>query len=699
MSTPPVTIAVSADFFTAFAVLPRQEQSKVMTFVSKFRQNPTLPGYNYEKIRNARDKRLRSVRVDDACRCILLRPEKGNVYMLLWVDRHDDAYAWARKRRCEIDPATGGIHIVVVEEDPAMETNASPQPASAGCLWETLRDEDLAALGVPESLYGRVRSIRAAEDLAALKESLPSAGYESLLFLDAEEPLADVISLYQSCVRPDDGDSAQARTDPEDFASALRTPHSRQQFFVNPDETALAAMLDAPLEKWRVFLHPSQRALVERDWNGPVRVLGGAGTGKTVVALHRARWLAANRCPAGEKILFTTFTRTLAKDLERQLAAICSPQELGKIDVVSLDRWVMDFLRRNAYEYTIIYSDKTSETLWETARALLPEDSPAKRFPTAFFREEWERVVQPQEVMTATEYFKASRKGRGQALSRKERKEIWPVFEEFRIILNERKERQPADAMREARQFIEQNVKPLYFAVLVDEAQDMSAQALRLLRALTPTGANDIFLVGDAHQRIYGQPAPLSGCGINIVGRARKLRINYRTTEEIRRTAICFLKNGIADDLDGNADDIKKYVSLMHGVPPQERHFATRAEALETMVHDIGRLAEKYALQMNNLCIAFRTISAASEVVSVLKAGGIPSYVLTADSHDDRGAEGVRLSTMHRIKGLEFDVVFILDNASALTEEHTDGVRAEQEKALRYVAATRARRELFIYTF
>ena len=723
-----MTVMVATQFFSALTSLSKREQAKVISFANKFIQNPALPGYNYEKIATARDQRLRSVRVDDSCRCILLKQDIGNIYMLLWVDKHDAAYAWASNRRCEIDPVTGGIQIVLL---PEIEPKLEPAPTSTTGLFFGLKDDDLKALGIPKKLWGRVRAITVSETLGELEGYLSASSYEALCLLASGESLAEVLEACfpkeeptpkEEVKQPEEEPKVEEKAKPaeeepkpepkdetdeqqnvfseEELSRALTNPYTLAQFKVNPDEKELIDMLNAPLEKWRVFLHPEQRSLVEHDWNGPVRVLGGAGTGKTVAALHRAKWLAANRCAPNEKILFTTFTSTLAVDLQRQLASICTDEELAKIEVVNLDRWVIDFLRRNSYDYTIVYSDKNSESLWNKAKSVLPDSSPVKDLPLNFFREEWERVIQPQEVMTVEEYFKATRKGRGRSITRKERKAIWPVMEEFRIILNERKERQPADAMREARQFIEKNLSHTpYKSIIVDEAQDMSPQALKLLRALAPVGKNDLFLVGDAHQRIYGQPISLSACGINIIGRGKKLRLNYRTTEEIRQEAVKFLDDGLSDDLDGNKDSLGPYTSLTHGVLPVNEQFANFEALLANMQEQIKAFQDVPNYVLRNICVTVRTNAQVEKFEEALSKLGIKTYALSAENPDAADIEGVRIATMHRVKGLEFDVIFLVMKQNELERTYEDQVRQEQEKSLRYVAATRARKGLFIYTY
>ena len=428
---------------------------------------------------------------------------------------------------------------------------------------------------MPEILLPLVQKIKTQEELDQLSAQLPQEAYEALFFLASGYSLEEV---FREMEKPAEAPPA---IDTSDYAVALENPDSRRRFFVVEDDLELTAMLSAPLEKWRVFLHPSQRRLVERDWNGPVRVLGGAGAGKTVAAMHRAKWLAQQAFTgANERILFTTFTRNLAADIRENLLKICSEEAMRRIEVVNLDKWVSDFLHRYGYHYEIDYGARTA-SLWEQALNIAPGDLP---LPTSFYREEWERVIQPQGVSSLDEYIKASRIGRGVQLNRSGRKAVWPVFEEYRVLLNERRLREGDDAMRDARLLLETKGDILpYRAIVVDEAQDMGTQAFRLLRQMLPGGdrQNDLFIVGDAHQRIYRHKVVLGQCGVNIRGRSRKLKINYRTTEETRRWATNLLEGVSIDDLDAGLDDQGGYKSLLHGEAPIVRNFFSFREEID----------------------------------------------------------------------------------------------------------------------
>ena len=263
------------------------------------------------------------------------------------------------------------------------------------------------------------------------------------------------------------------------------------------DDYGLQEMLAAPLEQWRVFLHPMQRKIVHMQAKGPIRVLGGAGTGKTVVALHRAKWLAEySGADKKHRILFTTFTRNLATDIAENLQSICSTKALRNIEVTNIDGWVSQFLRQNGYNYRIVFG-KELDSLWQTALSQAPSDL---ELNDQFYRDEWGKVIQSQGISDSKTYIQARRTGRGQRLSRRDRLKVWLVFEEYRALLNEKRWKELTDAVRDARSIIEQRGSVLpYSAIVVDEAQDMSPEVFRLLRQIVAPSDNDIFITGDAH--------------------------------------------------------------------------------------------------------------------------------------------------------------------------------------------------------
>ena len=683
-----IKFSVGQRFFDAFAALPRSKQGRISDFITKLMSNPLSPGLNYEKINDSSDKNMRSLRVDDTYRAIVLH--EGNTIVLLWVDHHDEAYDWARRKRCNINAKTGSIQIYEPTNAAAQET-AEPDVAS---LFGKITDAQLEALGVPEELYALVRSVVDREGFFAIEENLPEEVFAALeLCLDND--VEEVIEYFYG----DSGDN-QAH----DIASALEKPITQMMFTVIDVEEELRAMLDAPLEDWRVFLHPTQRRLATKDFSGPARVLGGAGTGKTVVAMHRARYLAQH-CKENERILFTTFTANLAQDIGENLKKICTPEEMRKIEVVHLDAWFTQYLRQRDYEYEISYGEDFSE-LWEAAAR---EIGDAPNYPEGFFEEEWKLIVQAQGIATLEEYIEAPRAGRGIRLDRKQRIEAWKVFEAYRAIMNHKKMRDPAWAMNECFQILKEqpNYRP-YVSIIVDESQDFGMEAFRLLRTLAgEEHRNDLFIVGDAHQRIYRNKVILSQCGIFVHSRSSQLRVNYRTTEEIRAWAMRLLKGIQIDDLDGGIDDAKGYRSLVHGDAPTVETYPAQSDEIAALLKHIQEKMDA-GVKSQEICVIARTNGMLTEYAKALNGAGIRTYEIKSKRIDDREMPGVRLATMHRVKGLEFTCVFIVGMTKAAMP-HKSAIRGSDplsreeaingERCLLYVAITRAKQAAYIMAY
>lgn len=697
-----VTVAIGDEFLDAFSALPKAQQKKTRRFIEKFRAAPKSSGINYEKINGAQDEKLRSVRIDQAYRSIILKPPTGNVFMILWVDHHDDAYQWARNRFFEIHPETGSLQVLPLEdgEVPNTATTDSTRDQNENeqdDLYAEYRDRELVRLGVPERLLPLIRSIETEEDLDAMQKYLPEEAYEALFLLAAGYTQSQVDSELAYKRRKAE------EVDTQDFASALNDPNTQRRFTLVDDDEELERMLDAPLEKWRTFLHPSQRRLVTMEANGPVRVLGGAGTGKTVVAMHRAVWLAENVfTDPGDRLLFTTFTRNLAADIEQNIAALTSEDILRRIEVQNLDRWVTQFLRAHGYAYQIDYGTHT-KNLWEQALTLAPDD-----MAEAFLRSEWEKIIQPKGIDTLSEYMRVSRIGRGTPLQRPTRKAIWPVFEEYRDLLEQNKVREREGAFRDARALLDEKGDILpYNSILVDEAQDMGTQAFKLIRQMIPGGdqKHDLFIVGDAHQRIYNRQVVLSHCGINIVGRGRKLRVNYRTTEENREWAVGLLQGERYDDLNGGIDNQEVYKSLVHGAAPRVKIFDSFQKETEAIVGYLRSVADD-GDDLRNTCLVARTNDLVQQYGNALEEAGLETYTVQPQQAEDRSQPGVRLATMHRTKGLEFDRVIVagvtedvMPHNSAIRQAADDvdrSHRLKQERSLLYVAVTRSKREVIV---
>ena len=681
-------VAISADFLNAFAALPRQIQGKVTEFMNKFRNDPTAPGINYEKLNACQDKKMCSVRIDDTYRGIVVRQPETGVYLLLWVDHHDEAYAWAKNKKCEVNPKTGAIQIY--------DLIVTPQVIPAAqdfMLFSEVSDNDLIELGLPDDMLSFARAIGDAAEFYEKQSSFPADAFESLSWLVEGFPVDEVKAFVKQ--------EQEAGKVSGNLADALDSPETLKSFVVVEGEEELRRIMAEPLEKWRVFLHPTQRKIVNKNYSGAARVLGGAGTGKTVVAMHRAKHLAAG-LKDKERILFTTYTANLASDIRDNLRKICTLEELRKIDVINLDAWVAQFLREHGYPAEIVYDDKVTK-IWEDAVAA---NDFSGEFPVSFYEEEYNRVVVAQEAFSLEKYIKASRTGRGTRLDRKKRMQIWNVFEAYQNMMKEQKLRDINTAMYECRMLLTKSTSETrYKHVIVDEGQDLSVNGFRLLRAIAgEEHDNDIFIVGDAHQRIYKNKAALSKCGINVRGRSSILRINYRTTEEIRKAAFALL-NGISfDDLDDDFDTGDRCQSLTHGKAPQVLRFSNANEEFDAVLKEIKALIGG-GVSAKNICVVARTHKLLDDYIAQFTANGLRCYEIKANKADDRGLDGIRVATMHRVKGLEFQYIFvvaankrIIPLASAI--DHTDAVSEQEtttaEKCLLYVALTRAQKEAYI---
>jgi len=694
-----VQVAISSDFLTAYSQIPKTQQKKVREFITRFQANPTAASIHYESIREVRDERVRTVRIDLEYRAIVLHPQKGEVFVLAWVDHHDEAMQWARSKTFQVNPTTGALQIV---ETPVIQTDgvAAATPVAKSLEeygpFETFADAELLRTGLPSPLLPSIRALKSADALDGLKRFLPDEAYEALFWIghlgySVDQALAEVT------VHP-----MPARVDPEDLGAALEHPDSRRRFVIVKTADELMDMLNAPLEKWRIFLHPSQSNLVQKNFNGPARVLGGAGTGKTVVAMHRARYLAKQVFTATtDRILFTTYTKNLATNIRANLASLCG-SEIDRIEVVHLHSWASSFLSSQGIRLQIASRDEINDC-WRNAFSAVGTGE----WGEDLFRSEWERVVQMQGISTQAEYFQASRTGQSVRLTRPQRATVWQVLDEYKRGMAAVGKVEWIDLIRQTRLFLAQNPMTLpYRSVVVDETQDWTPEDLRLIRQFVPEGSNDLFLVGDAHQRIYGRPVVLGQCGINIRGRSHKLRINYRTTEEIRRWSLQVLERQTVDDLDGNPDSTKDFLSLLSGEAPIIEAFQSLSAEQTFLVERIKALSKDASL--DSMCLVARTHRQLTEdYLPALSQAGIPALLLQADT-PEQSEKGIRLATMHRVKGLEFAHVLIAGVNDSLVpleidryeQDDTDRADSElQERCLLHVAATRARDTLSVTSY
>ena len=670
-----------ADTFTdSLSRLTGDEQKHVKTTAFDLQINPANPGMSFHKLDKAKDANFWSIRVSRDIRLIV---HKTNSSLLLcYVDHHDKAYQWAERRKLETHPKTGAAQLVEIRETvqevliPTYIT-AEPSQIIKPALFEHVTDEELLGYGVPPEWLDDVR--KADEDsLLQLADHLPSEAAEALLELaTGGQPQSPVI------IPPD--------TDP------FEHPDAQRRFRVMTDVDELERALDSPWEKWAVFLHPTQRQIVEKDYNGPARVSGSAGTGKTIVALHRAVYLA--RTNPDSRILLTTFSESLANALRIKLRRLISnqPRLAESLEVLAIDE-VGDRLYKAYVGQANIASRDDIKKLISEARSQVED----LKFSSQFLLSEWEDVVDAWQLQSWNEYREVTRLGRKTRLPEQRRQQLWTIFENVRSGLKKQGKVTKSGMFSKIAEVISQKDTSPYDFAIVDEAQDISVPHLRFLAALGKENTNSLFFAGDLGQRIFQTPFSWLSLGVDIRGRSQTLRVNYRTSHQIRMQADRLLGPQVTD-VDGNVDDRSGTVSVFNGPPPDIRVY----DSFDEESSAVGEWLKKISgdgIVPNEIGVFVRSPAQLDRAKAGLVASGLSFNTLDDRMQIETGK--VSISTMHLAKGLEFRAVAVMacdDEVIPLQERIesvTDNADLEEvydtERHLLYVACTRARDHLLI---
>ncbi len=671
---------LSTTFTASLAKLSPVEQTAVKSTVFDLQTDSTRPGSRMHQIEGARDRNFRSVRVNQDLRIIIHQSGAGTT--LCYVDHHDDAYTWAHGRRIEAHPHTGAMQIVEIRETVRkvevpvyieVERPAPPKPRPAAGL----PDEQLLSYGVPVEWLGSVRE--ADEDaLLEIAMHLPEEAGEALLQIAAgETPQAALL--------------VPAGGDPFDHPDAMR------RFRVFGDIEELAQALEYPWDKWAVFLHPAQRAIVERDYNGPARVSGSAGTGKTIVALHRAVHLARKNPDA--RVLLTTFSETLANALRDRLRVLVSsqPRLAERVEV-----YVIDALAERLYRLNVGPPSFAPETQIQALIEEAAANVEGSKFTTGFMLTEWAQVIDAWQLDTWEAYRDVPRLGRRRRLPENQRRVLWSMFEEVRSGLRDRDLLTRAELFSYlASRFGETQPSPFDF-VVVDEAQDVGVPQLRFLAALGAERPDGLFFAGDLGQRIFQQPFSWQTLGVEIRGRSRTLKINYRTSHQIRQRSDLLLGAELSD-VDGNTEERSGTISVFNGPEPSVAIAQSSGEESKTVADWLNNLTGK-GLEPHEISVFVRSKDQINRAAGAVKGAGLPFTVL--DDHVQTTVGQVSISTMHLAKGLEFRgvVVMVCDDEVIPLQERIESVTDDSdledvyntERHLLYVACTRARDYLLV---
>lgn len=678
-------LAIDKGFLSDLVKLEKPVAKRVTEVFDEF-DVATHTGLHLEKINNARNPRFRSIRIDQSWRGIVLAPQAGDVYTLLKVLPHDDAYAWAQRSNVSVNTATGGIEIRDEEAiDRALPELAETAKTVETLLFEHVSDADLMRLGIDDKTLAFARALTSASQLDAAKSFLPETQWDVLCGLAAgytpEEVWADL-----------GGDILREPVDTQDLDAAVLRSRNRVVLVEGPDD--LMSIFAYPFATWRVYLHPAQRAVVDASFSGPARVTGGPGTGKTVVALHRAHRLAQRN---EGRVLVTTFLSTLSDTLRQGLDMLVDDAVSSRIEVRHIDS-VAHRVFRHHHGAPNMLSAAEEKSLWRTI-----VDKLGLVCTDTFLAEEWRQVVLARRISTAADYLAAKRTGRGRALGTAQRARVWQAISEFEQLLSQLGVWTHETIQREATAILEASIDKPYRHIVIDEAQDLSPDQWRLLRAAVPEASNDIFMAGDTHQRIYHNRVTLRDVGINVSGRSSKLNLNYRTTAEILGWSLGLLRGTPIDDMEGGLDSIAGCKSYVHGAQPAIRGFAN-ADAEARFIASAVKDWMARGIAPSEIGIATRAKWFGSKIEDYLRADGIPTIDLAKAPKAD---EAVSVGTMHRMKGLEFRCVNVagvgaklVPAPSAVTpaeeDKQTHQQDLERERCLLFVACTRAREELLI---
>ena len=675
---------ISATFTDSLAKLSGDEQKAAKTTAFDLQVDPSSPGLSFHRIDRAKDRNFWSVRVSRDIRAIVHRTVSS--VMLVYVDHHDHAYRWAERRRIERHPKTGAAQIVEIRETVREIEAPSPivveQPtaehtATKPALFAGASDEELLGYGVPEAWLDDVRS--ADEDsLLDLADHLPDEAAEALLEL----------ATGGTPERP-----AHAAADADPFAH----PDAQRRFRLVENVEELERALEFPWEKWTVFLHPAQQRIVESEYRGPARVSGSAGTGKTIAALHRAVYLA--RAHPDARILLATFSDTLANALRERLGRLVHnrPNIAERLEVHSIGGVGRRLYEANLGTFALASEDVVRELIKRSAAGV-----DGHGFSSHFLWTEWSRVVDAWQLESWEAYRDVMRLGRKTRLAEAQRAVLWSIFSRVQDDLVDRGLVTEPRMFRSVTQRVAEAVHPPYEYCVIDEAQDIGVAELRFLAALGGGRPDSLFFAGDLGQRIFRTPFSWRALGVDVRGRSHTLRINYRTSHQIRRQADRLLPPELVD-VDGIAEERGATVSAFNGPEPAIRVVDSPTEETAVIAEWLAARREE-GYEPREIAVFVRSEAEIERARDAVNLAGFSVAML--DERSGGAPDGVVVGTMHLAKGLEFRAVAVAacdDEVLPLQsriEDIADEADLEDtystERHLLYVACTRARDRLLV---
>ena len=702
-----------ADSFTAsLGRLAGDEQKAVKITAFELQMDPAQPGMRFHRIDGAKDRNFWSVRVSRELRLIVHK--SGANLLLCYVDHHDPAYRWAERRRLEKHPRTGAAQIVEIREKVLeievpryieVDTTAGEIVDDTRRIFVDIPNDELLGYGVPAEWLDDVKQATE-ESLLDLSDHLPAEAAEALLDLaTGGSPTRPMVytskslapehrpGAHQSVRTVDSRPSLSAAEHADPFAH----PDAQRRFRVMANAEELRQALDHAWDKWIVFLHPDQRRIVERDYSGPARVAGSAGTGKTVVALHRAVHLARRHRDA--RILLATFSEVLAAVLQVRLTRLISnePRLAERLEVHSMSGIARRLYEANLGTPKLIAADEVRELLDPAA-----SEVEGHRFGSTFVWTEWSKVVDAWQIETWEDYRDVARLGRKTRLAEQQRAVLWSIFLKVREALAERELLTECGMFRRLERHLSGARHPPFDYCVIDEAQDVGVAELRLLSVLGGDRPNSLFFAGDLGQRIFQTPFSWRSIGVHVRGRSQILRVNYRTSHQIRRQADRLLPSALAD-VDGVTEQRGGTISVFNGPEPLVRVLASTEEE-SACVAEWLRARQNEGYEPHEIGVFVRSKAELERAITGIEDAGLSAVHLS--THPGGVSGSVAAGTMHLAKGLEFRAVVVAacDDEILPLQSRIENIADESdleevyntERHLLYVACTRALDRLLV---
>lgn len=691
---------LSDTFQDALVKLNNIDQKAVKQSVFDLQQNQSNPGLKFHRINGSKDPNFWSLRVNHDIRLIVHKTKSS--FLIAYVGHHDDAYKWAERRRIDFHPRTGGAQIVEVRErveeisvpshkakkilpSKLSSENNRQNPSSSGDtrkvnpgLFLKLSSDDLLNVGVPRDWVEEVK--KANEDnLFDLSDFIPDEAIEALMDY----------TLTGTLNRPQ-------KTKPENDPFAH--PDARRRFREIHNLGELEQALKYPWDKWVLYLHPEQRKLVEMRSSGPTRITGSAGTGKTIVALHRATHIL--RMDPQAKLLLTTFSKPLSNALEIKLKQMLNDDNnlMQRVTILPFEDLAINL-------FSLVFAHKPAIARREHVNSALSQavkELELEGYTDRFLMSEWLHIIDAWQVSSLERYARVPRLGRKNRLGNRQREKLWPIFERTKEILTLRHRYTPATVFRQVGEYYQDSLSKPYTHIIVDESQDLGVQALKMIVTLTPDNPSNLFFVGDLGQRIFQSPFSWLGLGINVRGRSHTLKVNYRTSHQIRQTVDKLLPK-IIQDVDGIEQDRRGSVSVFNGTYPEVLIHEDENEE----VRNIGLVISGYledGMLPEEIGVFVRSTRELARARKAVKESGQSPLEISERVEDRNGR--IVIGTMHQAKGLEFRYVIVMacdeeilpnqDRIAVVADEVELEEVYNTERHLLYVACTRARENLVV---